>query len=494
MQTFSILREQAAAFYKRLEEERIKYPDGSGWETMTMNKINEVHQNEFPDFPLDGDSNFIIAGPFHGQPYGSWEYSLEEAQKGLEFLQNPMNRIKSIIWFAILRAYSEIENRPYGAGSNNFAMYARTMGGDEELENNPMYVLRLLSEVRPSEEHFRRSQDQYRNLLRSIQQTVERSETKTDGLTKILTEGPTGGLEWKIAMEEQLAKLIEQLPSNGLASRTWGFEIESPDCKGVNPLPGSGIDKGDDGSLRSYESSDECDCCCRDCTYHECDCDNCDQYNDSPDHCNDSDCSTAESAEYRSTGGIQRVKHNGMYKLCEDLTNEEAEMNDSAGTHIHVWGQDLTTHQVGQVMASYKRLENLFGVLCGRSDVQYARKVAIEHIRGAIKEKNPTLVADKPRAVNVAQLMGGRGTIEFRQMDCNYDADRITLFAWIVRGLVETAKRGATLQSFFKVTDFYDLVVVFGKYNYFIANETPELTVPGSKVDMNVVDKVAHRS
>jgi hypothetical protein len=498
MQTFTELREQALAFYKRLEEIRVFVPD-TGYERTPYSKVKEIHENEFPDFPVKISDTFVIEGPLLKQEYGNWEYSTQQAALALPFMNDRSNRLKLIYWKAIVSTFGDdSESRPYGVGFNQHIMYARAIssyGYDENRETIAMFVLRKLAEVRPNTAAVKQAARYVDEWIARVNRIAEPASKSSEekGLGKVLSEGPTGGREFQILMEEQIAKLMEQLPANGLAARTWGFEIESPDCKGVEPLKGSGIDKGDDGSLRSYESNDDCECCCNDCTYHECDCDNCESQNDDPQHCNDSDCSTAESAEYRSTGGIQRVVHNGMYKLCEDLTNEDAEMNDSAGTHIHVFGADLTTQQVGQVLASYKRLEGLFKVLCGREDVQYARKIAVEHVRRAINAKNPMLTLDKPRAVNVSNLTGDRGTIEFRQMDCNYDANRITFYAWLVRGLVETAKRGATLTSFFGVTDFYTLVTTFGKFNYFIANESPNRVIPGTKTDTPVIQKVTHR-
>jgi hypothetical protein len=82
------------------------------------------------------------------------------------------------------------------------------------------------------------------------------------------------------AIRNKVANLFDNI-KNGLSSRTWGFEIEVPDAKGVEAP--RGIDKGDDGSLRSKNTTD-CECDCRDCTYHECNCDNCDNYNEDPDH------------------------------------------------------------------------------------------------------------------------------------------------------------------------------------------------------------------
>ena len=62
----------------------------------------------------------------------------------------------------------------------------------------------------------------------------------------------------------------------------------------------------------------------------------------------------------------------------------------------------------------------------------------------------------------------------------------------MVRGLVETAKRGATFGSFLQVQDIYDVVNVFGKFNYFIASENPALVVPGTKTDSYVVKREKH--
>lgn len=499
MKTYSELREQALQFYQKIDERRV-FVENDGYERMPYTVVQEIKDEFFPDFPVVIGDTFIFEGPLHGQRYGNWEYSSNDATEGIKLLTNPQSRLQVIYWRALITAFAEMEEeKPYGVGTNNHVMWARntpTYGYDDTKETMPMFILRKFAELRPNIDSMKNARsivDRWTHILKARLDIDNGNIQGNKGLGKVLSEGPSGDKEFKILMEEQISKLIPQLPSNGLAARTWGFEIESPDCKGVEPITGSGIDKGDDGSLRSYESNDDCECGCSDCTYHECNCDNCSDYNDDPEHCGSSECTTAESAEYRSTGGIQRVKHNGMYKLCEDLINEDAEMNDTAGTHIHVWAGDLTTLQVGNVMATYKRLEGLFSVLCGRDDVQYARRVSVEHVRFALSQKDPKLKADKPRAVNVSSLMNDRGTIEFRQMDCNYNADRITFFAWVVRGLVETAKRGATMQSFFKVQDFNDVANVFGKFNYFLSSETPGLVVPGTKTDIKSVNRVTHK-
>jgi len=295
--------------------------------------------------------------------------------------------------------------------------------------------------------------------------------------------------------EKWIQEAIKKLDGvNGLTARTWGFEIEVPDACGVDPIYNSGIEKGEDGSLRSY-NSDNCECDCSSCVYHDCNCDHCEDQNDSPDHdCGYSECSQADMAEFRTTGAIQRLKHSGMYDLLKKLNDNDAEMNDTAGTHIHVWAQDLTTNQVGQVMAIYKYTESIMSVIAGRFNVNYAGEVKASDVAMALSRKNPQLRPVKPVAVNVSHLLNSsRGTIEFRQMDCNLNADRITFWAWLVRGLVEVVKRGATLREFMKVKDLDDMIKVYEVWNYTIQNENPGDIIPGSRVDQNLVKTVVHK-
>lgn len=291
-------------------------------------------------------------------------------------------------------------------------------------------------------------------------------------------------------IEEQLLTAYKLLPSNGLVARTWGFEVEVPDAKGVDAP--NGVDKGEDGSLRSYETSD-CECDCDDCTYHECDCDYCDNRRDGDDHCGGSSCATADSAEFRTTGGLQRIISPALYKLCSDLNEVDAEKNDSAGTHIHVYAKDLTTNQIGQVLASYKRLEPLMAKICGRADVNYARNIPMEYVRAALKKRGATINTDKPRAINIGHLTNNRGTVEFRQMDCNLDANRMTLWAWICRAFVTSAKRGMTFKDVLNVTDLVSLIEVFAKFNVLLHDENPEQIVYGSKTDTGAFVLQSHK-
>jgi predicted DNA-binding protein YlxM (UPF0122 family) len=301
------------------------------------------------------------------------------------------------------------------------------------------------------------------------------------GIAGVLAHRPQADKE---IIKAQFAELEDKI-TNNLVARTWGFEIEIPDAKGVEAP--AGVQKGDDGSLRSYNGSDDCECDCGDCSYHDCDCDWCDNRNTDPDHCGSESCADCDSAEYRTTGGVQRMQHAGMFKLCKELDEEGAELNDSAGTHIHVYAQDLTTRQVGQVLAAYTFLDHIIRPIAGRKNVNYAMEVPIKYIARALRKTEPQLSLDKPREVNTMHLFNGRGTIEFRQMDCNANAKRITAWAWLVRGFVTAAKRGATMSDYRKCKDLNDVVAVFKRFKIEPNNENPEQIIYGSKNDADLV-------
>lgn len=360
-------------------------------------------------------------------------------------------------------------------------------------ESTTYKMLKALKDAKVTKDNLLIASKRYKEQVEYIKTIVERySLGEVPGISKVFNNKPVLGYEEKKQIiQKEIGALIEQI-KNGLVSRTWGFEIEVPDAKGVEPLPG--IEKGDDGSLRS-ENNEDCECDCNDCVYHECNCENCEYGNSDPEHCGDSYCATdVDSAEFRTVGGIQRVKHTGMLKLCKDLNDKDAEMNDSAGTHIHVYAQDLTTHQVGQVLATYSWLENIITAIAGRQNVNYAKSIPNAHVAKALRKRNPVLVPVKAQAVNVTWLtQGERGTIEFRQMDCNLDGDKITLWAWFCRGFVETAKRGAKFSEFKDAKTLQDIVNVFAKYDFTPESENPGIVIPGSKTDKPLVTTVIHK-
>ena len=440
--------------------------------------------------------------PRHGYAYGrniaislvGWETTSENLEK---FIKE--NKLQTTAYWAYLFALDEahredgIANEVYSSTTIdlvnfrviiNLESYVQSHPITRTIEQHPAYkMLQLMQTTTINKNHVGKAQDRYKTQTRVFAQTTP--TTNGDGIKKLLEQKP-------IVHESTIIKQLEELENkitNNLTARTWGFEIEVPDAKDVKAP--TGIEKGDDGSLRSYESDDDCNCDCDDCCYHDCDCDWCDNRNPDPDHCGSSSCANCDSAEYRSIGGIQRMQHAGMNELCKNLNEENAEMNDSAGTHIHVYAQELTTQQVGQVLLTYAWLDTIIKPIAGRKNVNYAMPVPVQYISKAVKRNQAALSTEKPREVNCMHLFNGRGTLEFRQMDCNLNAKRITAWAWLVRGLVTAAKRGATIRDYRNCTDLNGVVSVLAKFNIEPNNENPEEIVYGSKTDAERVAPLA---
>ncbi len=340
-------------------------------------------------------------------------------------------------------------------------------------------ILDMMHKVEITKDDILKARDRYQTQLRVWER--EATTEKGQGFQKLLEQKPIVHAATIIEQFDKLAPTIK----NNLVARTWGFEIEIPDAKDVKAP--AGVEKGDDGSLRSYEGNDDCDCDCGDCEYHDCDCGYCDNQNTDPDHCGNSNCAQCDSAEYRTIGGVQRMQHAGMFKLCKELHEAKAELNDSAGTHIHVYAQDLTTHQVGQVLATYSWLDTILRPIAGRKNVNYAMEIPTRNISAALRKNDPRLSLDKPREINCMHLFNGRGTLEFRQMDCNANAERITAWAWLVRGFVTAAKRGAKISDYKHCKDLNDVIGVLAKFDIYTDNENPEQVVYGSKNDADLI-------
>lgn len=484
LNTFRNQAAEAMVKYREIYELR-KNEDGTVAE-MTGDQFREI----FSIIPGHKMSTAIFYSPRHiitGWAPAVLENPGEDIEATVKFLTE--NKMAAILWFATMISLARTTSHLYSINIRNSHIITsqdEQRQGVDGVGVETLNFYQLLMHIRDlviTKENLIDGKRKYNDWLMSYGEQLarrEKSDDKNNGIAKVFENAPTPDAE---VIKSQLAEAIKLLPSNGLTARTWGFEVEVPDAKNVTVAHNSGIDKGDDGSLRSYEGNDDCECGCSDCVYHVCDCDNCDSYNEDVNHCGDSDCATADSAEFRTVGGVQRVQHAGLRKLCKDLNEAKAEINDTAGTHIHVYAQDLTTIQVGQVMAIYKFIEGIVTPIAGRYNVNYAGKVRTDHVSAALKRNKPKLNNVKQVAVNVMHLLGGRGTIEFRQMDCNLDADKITFWAWLVRGLVETAKRGATLRDFKKVQDLNDVIYILGVFNYFIQNENPDVIVYGTKSD-----------
>lgn len=396
-------------------------------------------------------------------------------------------KIKDII---MMRMLCDTRMDMFSSHGIMHSVYVVKTSSDWEIDNlNREGVTRQLETIAtgsPNADSYLKATILYNNMVKELEERLVKTEQKRT-LVDYYQEKPGSAkpsTEEQLIIQSQVEAAYEAMPGNGLTNRTWGFEVEVADAKGVDAV--FGIEKGEDGSLRSYESSDDCDCDCDDCVYHDCDCDHCDSQNTDPEHCNNSSCSSADMAEFRSVRGINRVKHAGLFKLCSSLQEEEAEINDTCGVHIHVYSADLESVQVAQLLASYKWLENIMAIVAGRDDVQYAKRLDARDIQHCLKKGQ--FNASKQQAVNVGPMVNStRGTIEFRQMAGTIDAKEITIWAWLVRGMVTVAKRGATFQSYKEVTDFNGIIEVFAKFNYFLHDEGTELLIPGASRDAEFI-------
>ena len=416
------------------------------------------------------------------------------------------NKMKTIVWASFVDALADLnigavndklERRKLGINIGTFALQPGDIGRQYIVDQEISFWNAVKSVVIKKDNfvHGKILVAERMSYLETELKNMGGPTTKVNGLSTLFDKKPMSSMPTAgdIALiEGQRAVAYDAFPSQAITSRTWGWEMEIADAKGVNAV--FGVDKGEDGSLRSYEANTDCECDCDECYYHDCDCEHCETGSSSPDHCDGRSCSSADSAEFRTKNGSNRLMHAGLFKITKELTDVEAEVNDTCGVHIHVYAQDLETKQVAQVLAIYKYLENIMAILAGRDDVNYAQRIPIEYVKNAYKGKLPS---DKPRAINLNHLLGmyaenNRGTIEFRQMAGSYNAKEITFWGWLVRGMVEVAKRGAELKNFLHVKDLNDIIEVYAKFNFFLHDEGAELLIPGGMQDKKHIQLHAH--
>jgi hypothetical protein len=256
--------------------------------------------------------------------------------------------------------------------------------------------------------------------------------------------------------------LAESAPAP--TSRTWSFELETPDADSVNTAlirayrgqfpeltqiigertdPRELIEFCQDGSVSSELRNGECECYCRECNYHECDCDNCDQQNDSPDHCGDSDC--------ESTGDYQEIKpatycegtHPAHLALLDMAEIGNTEINDTCGLHIHIGSADLNARDVANVIRVYRALAHIIEAIAGRRNDNYCRDNSEREAFSAQFLQEST---EKYRAVNTAPHFATyrADTIEFRQHEGTNSTAEIRAWAMFMIRIVEFAKTNRT--------------------------------------------------
>lgn len=446
-----------------------------GWTTQFRMSIN----------PLGLDFSDELLSKVYSYTFDNLD-SVEDLQKSVDLIKS--NRVKASAFAALVYAFrrSYVVRMPVADPSR--LMLREAYGIAEPLSREEVQskenIWYGISQIAVEKDDLRNGIAEVHELITKLERKIDkRSAPKQTGLEALYANAKT-----KIADLDEFTKLYDLMPKNALTSRTWGFELEVADAKNVGAI--FGIDKGEDGSLRSYETNDDCDCDCDDCRYHSCDCDYCESGNEDPDHCGSRHCSGADSAEFRSVKGISRCKHYGLNKLSQMLIDEDAEMNDTCGLHIHVYAKDLEPRQIGHVLASYKWIENMIAEIAGREDVEYARHLTIKEIKAGIRTGEIANV--KMRAVNTGHL-NGRGTLEFRQMQGTLDYKRVTVWAWLVRGLVTCAKRGMQLKDLINAKTLGDVMQVMTKFDYWIDNETPDEIIPGGQRDNEYIKLYDYR-
>jgi hypothetical protein len=252
--------------------------------------------------------------------------------------------------------------------------------------------------------------------------------------------------------------------------RTWAFELETPDADNIATALASAyrartpelaeimIETGEtdprdliafcqDGSVEKHgdNAGADCECDCRDCTYHECDCDNCDQNNDSPEHdCGNADC-------YNGSGDYQEIKptsycegtHPAHLALLDLADIETAEINATCGLHIHLGSADLTARDIANTIRVYRALGHILDPIAGRAGTYYAQKNSDSQAFRAQFQREAT---EKYYAVNTAPHYAGHRaqTIEFRQHEGTNSTAEIRAWAMLLMQIVEFAKTNRT--------------------------------------------------
>lgn len=231
--------------------------------------------------------------------------------------------------------------------------------------------------------------------------------------------------------------------------RSWGFEIETPEADELyNALSRSELETMEFCEDASIEggSSEECDCDCRYCYYHECDCDSCEvEGSNDPEHGCGSDSCYQEGTEYQEVktldGGVKTTHPEALTALV-GAGLETVKITSQCGLHLNIGSADLTPLQVAKVLTAYRLGAWLFDTITGRPDNRYSQKLDQD------QERQARLGAStgKYYAVNTQHHFSNlernpnRARLEFRQHAGENSASEIRAWAWLLCELVEFAK------------------------------------------------------
>jgi hypothetical protein len=231
--------------------------------------------------------------------------------------------------------------------------------------------------------------------------------------------------------------------------RTWGFEIETPEADTLHEA----LSRDELATMAFCEdasidgaSSEECECDCRWCLYHECDCDSCEVEGSSdPDHGCGSDECYQEGTEYQEVktldGGVKTTHPEALTALV-GAGLETVKITDQCGLHINIGSADLTPLQVAKVLTAYRLGAWLFDTISGRVGNRYASPIDPTLEAQTVREQ----ATGKYTAVNTQHHFNNldrnpiRARLEFRQHAGENSASQIRAWAWLLCELVEFAK------------------------------------------------------
>lgn len=231
--------------------------------------------------------------------------------------------------------------------------------------------------------------------------------------------------------------------------RTWGFEIETPEADELyNALDSEQLktmDFCEDASIEGG-SSEDCECDCRWCYYHECNCDSCEvEGSNDPEHGCGSEACYQEGTEYQEVktldGGVKTTHPEALTYLVE-AGLETVKITDQCGLHLNIGSADLTPLQVSRVLTAYRLGAWLFDTLASRVNNRFAQPIG----ESSEQEARRSGSSGKYYAVNTQHHFNNidrnpiRARLEFRQHAGENSASEIRAWAWLLCELVEFAK------------------------------------------------------
>lgn len=374
-----------------------------------------------------------------------------------------------------------------------------------------MALLDSAGDMPSGEELLTQARNAYRALLRARMANPMEEQRRIEEAAKAEHRKKTASnfeafVRKRKRDEEQHIMKLPFVPHGLSSSRRWGIEIEHPGARGVE-APAFWDSKGD-GSLRSaYDGWVEVQDFepydhevtenigwhyCNNAERHDPRIEEYDAtrgeyiYLPNPDFINPLDCEDCgrvtrtvrvepQTITHRAQSGDCRefvspilvsMHSNGLEQLMNDLKGRPT--NSSAGVHVHVEADDLSSEQIATIVYGYDILEPILEAsyqrdrrdFCERRDVNEVLEAAR---KAKSKEHFDPYAGGRYRTLNTHAL-SDHGTLEFRAMGPVYDYDYLVRWAMLLRELVNAVAAGATTKDFAKIKSWDDLVLFIAKF------------------------------